>query len=121
VRVTPNGRHAVSRCYALKVWDLETGACRHTYETKGGGIWQFDLTSDGRLIVCLFGDYDVPDKKIQVLSVDSGECIAAYECDVPIFDVFNFGRVICAKTATGESLIIDVCGIESDPNLNPTA
>ncbi|MDD2737065.1 MAG: DUF4062 domain-containing protein [Desulfuromonadaceae bacterium] len=78
IRVTPNGRIAVSSAdefsQPLRVWDLENGTCLRNLEGHKGNVWCISLTSDGRRVVS-----GSEDKTLKVWDLESGVCLKTLE------------------------------------------
>ena len=79
VRVTPDGRRAVSTVRihpTLRVWDLDGGACLHTlmgHCNRGAGVCM-SMTPDGRYAVS--GSNDCT---LRVWDLGSGACLRTLE------------------------------------------
>jgi WD40 repeat protein len=72
VSVTPDGRRAVSagKDRAVRVWDLETGACLRVLEGHKWQIRSVNVTPDGGLAVSAGGD-----RIVRVWDLETGTCL----------------------------------------------
>jgi small GTP-binding protein len=75
VAVTPDGKTVVSGSgdTTLKVWDLETGKCRATFEGHTDVVWSVVVTPDGKTVISGSGD-----KTLKVWDLETGKCRATF-------------------------------------------
>jgi len=76
VAIAPDGRTVVSGSddKTLKVWDLETGRCRATFEGHTNSVFGVAITSDGKTVVS-----GSDDKTLKVWDLETGRCRATFE------------------------------------------
>jgi small GTP-binding protein len=76
VAVTPDGRTVVSGSSdkTLKVWDLETGQCRATFEGHTDTVLDVAITPDGRTVVSGSDDHT-----LKVWDIATGQCRVTFE------------------------------------------
>jgi small GTP-binding protein len=76
VTVTPDGRTVVSCSYdkTLRVWDIETGQCRATFEGHTSFVRGVAVTPDGKTVISCSDD-----KTLKVWDIETGQCRATFE------------------------------------------
>ena len=112
VRVTPDGRRAVSggsRDKTLRMWDLESGRCLRTLEGHSGPVTSVSVTPDGWRVVSSCRR----DKTVRVWDLESGLCLAVFPCDawVQCVTLAQDGRTVVAGTRAGEVLFLEIHGL----------
>jgi len=101
VSISPDGRRAVSASEdkALRVWDLETGACLRRLEGHTDRVGRVSVSPDGRRAVSASAD-----KTLRVWDLDTGACLAVYHTGSPPFSLAIApagDRIVCG-TADGQ-------------------
>ena len=74
--VTPDGRRLVSGSHdrTLKLWDLDSGNCLHTFEGHADWVLACAVTPDGRRLVS-----GSDDRTLKLWDLDSGNCLHTFE------------------------------------------
>jgi len=86
VRMTPDGRYAMTLGRSVAVWDLATGAeIRALSLDTGGSISCFDLSRDGRFLAC--ADYE---GTLHLLDLEQGRTLAAVKAHEQYIDGLAF-------------------------------
>lgn len=76
VAISADNRYALSgsRDKTLKLWDISTGKCLHTFEGHTGWVNSVDISADGRY--ALSGSYD---KTLKLWDTSTGECLGTFK------------------------------------------
>ncbi len=71
LKISPDGRWLVTGdCYAVGIWDLQSGDCHHWIDQSGkDSIEDFTFSADSRWLYLAAG------KTLRLLEIDSGKCI----------------------------------------------
>jgi WD40 repeat protein len=110
--------HALEYRSHVQVGGLESGQCLRTLEGHTDIVWSVSVTPDGRRAVSW--DFD---KALRVWDLESGQCLCLYSTPAPVVSVAldRNGNTLCIGTRGDAVLVLDVEGIEPNPEMKPDA
>jgi WD40 repeat protein len=111
VAVLANGQRAISASQetTLKLWDIETEKCLHTFECHSDGVRSVAVLADGQRAISASED-----RTLKLWDIATGICLYTFHGEQPFLccTISADGRTVVAGDAAGVVYFLRLEGLE---------